>query len=65
MEAVFAISILRKDGVLERMTDEEGMPVESTSRDEIEVKARKATQEPGVAEVYIRETYTIKTIRVK
>lgn len=65
MEAVFAISILRKDGVLERMTDEEGMPVESKSRDEIEVKARQATQEPGVSEVYIRETYTIKTIRVK
>lgn len=67
MEDVYAVWVWRRDGVLEQMTDEEGMPVEMPSLQAAQAKAVEAVKESHVQKVYIRQTYTVEILvpRVK
>lgn len=62
MEDVYAVWILRKDGILEQLTDNEGMPMETENLQSAKSKAAEAARESYVQEVYVRRTSTIEIV---
>lgn len=51
--------IRRTDGILEQMTDEHGLPIQSPNRQEMDHLARSQTDLPEISEVFLRELKTV------